>query len=403
MIVALDVTAEALARQRIEALVQELERADQRKDEFLATLAHELRNPMAAISSALSLLEQVDSDARGARYRAAARRQMGNLVRLVDDLLDVARISRGKVDLRKSDIDMTVVLRDALMAVGAVIESREHTLDVKVDTGPFRMYADATRVEQIIVNLLTNAAKYTEPGGKIEVRLTREASMATDYAVLRVRDNGRGIPPEMLSKVFELFIQVSPTIDRSTGGLGLGLTLCKYLAEMHGGSVAAASEGPGQGSEFCIRLPLASSAGAAPQTDPRPRSKRRALRPQRILVVEDSQDARELLQECLQGLGHEVFVAQDGMQGAARLLELRPDVALIDLGLPGIDGYELARLIRAEPGGEKLFLAALTGYGGSNVKQMARDAGFDVHLTKPVDFAGLADLLARPRLRSTPA
>jgi len=404
MTVALDVTAEALSRQRIEGLVQELERADQRKDEFLATLAHELRNPMAAISTALSLLEEVGSDAaKGARYRAAARRQMGNLVRLVDDLLDVARITRGKVDLRKADIDMAVVLQHALMAVATVIESREHTLEVHVAASPFRMYADATRVEQIIVNLLTNAAKYTEPGGNIAVRLTRETQDGTEQAVLRVRDNGRGIPREMLSKVFDLFIQVSPSLDRSTGGLGLGLTLCKYLAEMHGGSVAAASEGPGRGSEFCIRLPLTRSEGSAPRAAPMPRAAARALRPQRILIVEDSEDARELLRECLQALGHEVAVAQDGMQGFAQLVKWRPGVALIDLGLPGIDGYELARLIRAEPEGQDVFLVALTGYGGSNVKQMADDAGFDLHLTKPVDIGALSDLLARPRTRSTPA
>ncbi|HKO90592.1 MAG TPA: ATP-binding protein, partial [Polyangiaceae bacterium] len=394
MIVAIDVTADALARQRIEALVQELERADQRKDEFLATLAHELRNPMAAISSALSLLDDTGSDtAKAARYRAAVRRQLGNLVRLVDDLLDVARISRGKVELRKDDVDMAVVLRHALTAVSATLESRRHTLDVSIDAGPFGTYADATRLEQIIVNLLTNAAKYTEPGGKISVRLSNETLDGAEQVVLRVRDSGRGIPKEMLTKVFDLFTQVSPGLDRSTGGLGLGLTVCKYLTEMHGGSVSAASEGPGRGSEFCIRLPLSPSDGVEPETAAPPPSAKRVARRQRILVVEDSDDARELLQECLQSLGHEVVVAQDGMQGFERLVQWRPNVALIDLGLPGIDGYELARLMRAEPEGQDVYLVALTGYGGSNVKQLAHAAGFDLHLTKPADLAALSELI----------
>ena len=395
MTVALDVTVETRARQRIEVLVEELKLADQRKDEFLATLAHELRNPMAAISTALSLLESSGSDSeKAARYRETARRQMSNLVRLVDDLLDVARITRGKVDLRKSSVDMAVVLQHALTAIHPLIASHEHRLQVSVDGGSFDMYADATRLEQVIVNLLTNAAKYTPPGGAITVELRRERQGGAEQAALFIRDNGRGIPKAMLAKVFDLFTQVSPTIDRSTGGLGLGLTLCKHLTEMHGGTIAAFSDGPGHGSEFRLRLPLGAFAvDEVNAVAARPVLRARTRR--KILVVEDSSDARELLQECLQSLGHDVQAAADGAEGIARLREFRPDIALVDIGLPGIDGFELARRFRALPEGSGLFLAALTGYGGDSVRRMTEEAGFDVHLVKPLDLGALSEMLDR--------
>jgi signal transduction histidine kinase len=395
MTVALDVTVETRARQRIEVLVEELKLADQRKDEFLATLAHELRNPMAAISTALSLLESSGSDTeKSARYRETARRQMSNLVRLVDDLLDVARITRGKVDLRKSRVDMAVVLQHALTAMHPLIAAHEHRLHVSMDAGRFDMQADATRLEQVIVNLLTNAAKYTPPGGEITVELRRERQGGAEQAALLVRDNGRGIPKAMLGKVFDLFTQVSPTIDRSTGGLGLGLTLCKHLTEMHGGTILASSDGPGHGSEFRLRLPLATvAAHEASAVAPRPTLLARTRR--KILLVEDSSDARELLQECLESFGHEVQSAADGVEGIARLREFRPDVALVDIGLPGIDGFELARRFRALPEGASLFLAALTGYGGENVRRMTEDAGFDVHLIKPLELRALSEMLDR--------
>jgi CheY-like chemotaxis protein len=395
MTVALDVTVETRARQRIEVLVEELKLADQRKDEFLATLAHELRNPMAAISTALSLLESSGSDTqKAARYRETARRQMSNLVRLVDDLLDVARITRGKVDLRKSSVDMAVILQHALAAMQPLIAAHEHRLHVSMDAGRFDMQADATRLEQVIVNLLTNAAKYTPPGGDITVELRRERQGVAEQAALLVRDNGRGIPKAMLGKVFDLFTQVSPTIDRSTGGLGLGLTLCKHLTEMHGGTIVASSDGPGHGSEFRLSLPLAAlAADEKSAVAPRPTLLARTRR--KILVVEDSSDARELLQECLEGFGHEVQSAADGVEGIARLREFRPDVALVDIGLPGIDGFELARRFRALPEGSSLFHAALTGYGGENVRRMTKDAGFDVHLIKPLELRALSEMLDR--------
>ncbi|MDC0711295.1 ATP-binding protein [Stigmatella sp. ncwal1] len=399
--VAVDVTEQVQARRRSEALAQELKLADQRKDEFLAMLAHELRNPMAAISLSLSMLERSEGNAaKLARHRETARRQMGNLVRLVDDLLDVSRITRGKMELRQETVDFALIVQNALSVARPLIEARGHGLSVTLAPGAFRMNADATRLEQVVVNLLTNAAKYTEPGGHLSVSLSREGVDGTRQAVLRVKDTGRGIPRDMLGKVFDLFTQVAPSIDRSTGGLGLGLTLVKRLVEMHGGSAEAFSEGPGKGSEFAIRLPLARRLDARdrpPGASPQPCA---AFHKQRILLVEDSADIRASLTEFLEDLGHEVTAAKDGLEGVERLLALRPDVALIDVGLPGIDGYEVARRVRAEPGGEQLYLVALTGYGGPEAKAKAERAGFDLHLTKPVNIDELPRIVAPPEQRS---
>lgn len=409
---AFEVTDQVIARRRVEALVAALKLADQRKDEFLAMLAHELRNPMASISLSLSLLDDVEGQAPGsARYREIARRQMGHLVRLVDDLLDVSRITRGTVELRLEDVDLAAVVQSAVAAARPAVQARQHELSLSVGPGDFGVRADATRLEQVVTNLLTNAAKYTPPGGAIAVRLSREAAGGAPEAVLRVRDTGRGIPAAMLEKVFELFTQVDQTIDRSTGGLGLGLTLVRRLVEMHGGSVVAASDGPGKGSEFTVRLPL--GAGAAPplasregprlasreeppitlRAEPRPRAAER----RRVLVVEDAEDVRRVLREFLEALGHEVAVAADGLEGVAKLVSLRPDVAFVDVGLPGIDGHEVARRARAAPGGEALYLVALSGYGGPEDHARSRRAGFDLHLTKPVVAATLQEVLAGRR------
>jgi signal transduction histidine kinase/ActR/RegA family two-component response regulator/PAS domain-containing protein len=395
--------AHADERQRA-SLLEELRLADRRKDEFLATLAHELRNPMAAISTALSLLDSAELDERKApRYMAAARRQVNHLVRLVDDLLDVARITRGKIELRKEALELAALIEHATQTVRPAIEARRHTLLVQVEPPTLQLYADATRIEQIIVNLLTNAAKYSEPGSDISVHAglepggVRAGERAHEHVVIRVRDGGRGIPRHMLGKVFDLFTQVSPSIDRGTGGLGLGLTLVKHLAEKHGGSVAARSDGPGHGSEFIIRLPSMthSKPDSSDPSSHAPKGKEPS-RPARyrVLVVEDSEDVRELLAECVRSLGHEVHVAADGIEGATCCASVGPDIALLDVGLPGIDGYELARRIRAQPGGASVHLVALTGYGGAEVKREAERAGFDLQLTKPIDIQGLIRLFA---------
>ncbi|WP_437274877.1 ATP-binding protein [Sorangium sp. So ce375] len=414
---AFEVTDQVSARRRVEALVEALRLADQRKDEFLAMLAHELRNPLAAISLSLTLLGDLAGEApRSARYREIARRQVGNLVRLVDDLLDVSRITRGTVELRLEDVDLAAAVRGAVAAVSPAVEARRHALSVEVGPGAFGMRADATRLEQVVTNLLTNAAKYTPPGGAISVRLTREAAGGAPEAVLRVRDTGRGIPAAMLEKVFDLFTQVDQSIDRSTGGLGLGLTLVRRLVEMHGGSVVAESAGPGQGSEFIVRLPLGRGAapplapgaepplapGAepplAPGTEPSaaPLPAEEAER-RRVLVVEDGEDVRRVMCGFIEALGHEVIVAVDGLDGVTKLLELRPEVAFIDVGLPGIDGHEVARRARAAPGGEALYLVAISGYGGPEDQARSRQAGFDLHLTKPVGGVTLRRVLAERR------
>jgi CheY-like chemotaxis protein len=279
----------------------------------------------------------------------------------------------------------------------AVVEARGHELSVTVSAGAFRMLADATRIEQVVVNLLTNAAKYTEPGGSISVRVTREVDRDAKAAVLSLKDSGRGIPAEMLAHVFDSFVQVMPTLDRTTGGLGLGLTLVKGLVELHGGSVSARSDGPNTGSEFVVRLPLSSDAHVpGEKVKPSPRLER-PKQSRRIVLVEDSEDLRDMFQEFLEGLGHEVNVARTGLEGLEKVLRLRPDVALVDIGLPGIDGYELARQVRASPGGDRVVLVALTGYGGDGARARAEGAGFDLHLTKPVDVDALPDVLALAR------
>ena len=394
MVCASDVTEQVQARRRIELLVIELKLGDQRKDEFLAMLGHELRNPLATVSLSLSLLETVEGDVvKTAKHRGAAQRQMRTLVRLVDDLLDVARIMRGSVSLRKEPVDLASIVQHAVASARPTIEDRGHELSVTMAPGAFRINADATRLEQVLVNLLLNAAKYTEPGGVLSVRIAREGVAGADHVIVRVRDTGRGIPADMLDRVFDLFVQVSPAVDRSSGGLGLGLTLVKRLVEMHGGSVSAHSEGSGKGSEFVVRLPLeqASSSTAAPVVAAPDFSA--AAQKRRVLIVEDSEDLREALKQCLELLGHEVVVATDGLEGVERLLAMKPDVALVDVGLPGIDGYELARRVRATPGGHVFRLVAVTGYGGPEAKSMAEQAGFDLHLTKPIDINRLSELV----------
>ncbi len=399
MAVSIDITAQVLARRRIESLVGELRQADQRKDEFLATLAHELRNPMAAISMALSMLESSGGDPiTSAGYQATARRQMQSLVRMVDDLLDISRITRGTVELRKERTSLAALVHNAASVTRAAVEARGHRLEVMAGAGAFPVDADATRIEQVVVNLLNNAIKYTDPGGTLSVRLEREGVPGTAEAVLRVKDSGRGIPADMLDKIFDLFVQVVPSLDRTAGGLGLGLTLVKRMVELHGGTVRAHSDGPGSGSEFEVRLPLAPEELPGAQNAEVLASPQPALTaPRRVLVVEDMEDVRNIFEAFLANLGHEVSTAVDGPQGVAKILELLPDVSFVDVGLPGFDGYEVARRVRASPGGDQLYLVALTGYGGPETKVKVKAAGFDLHITKPIDASEVAKLVSNSR------
>ena len=384
----------------LEAREEELRLAGERKDEFLAMLAHELRNPMAALSMALELLELSAGDpARTARNRDIAHRQLGHLVRLVDDLLDVSRITRGAFELRKEDLDLNAVLDGALAVAQPLLENRGILLTVARPKDPVPVHADATRLEQVVTNLLSNAGKFTETGGAVVLSLAR----SDGHALLRVSDTGRGIPPPMTDQVFEPFVQVNPGLDRSKGGLGLGLTLVKRLVQMHGGTVAASSGGAGHGSTFEVRLPLRREQHAVASG----RTLTGESSARRIVVVEDSADVRETLADFLGSLGHSVELAANGPEGVQKLLTLQPDVGLVDIGLPGMDGYEVARVVRSRPEGRSLFLVALTGYGGGAAEDSARDAGFDLHVVKPVDGRLLIDILQRgrfaPRDEAAPA
>ena len=371
---------------REQAARAELEAADRRKDEFLAMLAHELRNPLAAVNTGLHVLEEVGSrEPRAVQTRATVLRQVGVLTRLVDDLLDVSRITRGKVELRKEPMLLGEAVDQAIATAQPLLQERRHRLTRQVPAEPLRVMADATRLEQVISNLINNAAKYTEPGGRIDIVLMKEGS----DAVLRVRDNGIGIAPEMLEHVFELFAQVDQSAARSRGGLGVGLTLVKRLAEMHGGSVHARSEGLSRGSEFEVRLPLLRDEVPASELQRQPAHSDH----KRLLLVEDNPDIGETLRELLQLLGHRVEVAADGLRGVQLALATRPDAALVDIGLPGIDGYEVARRLRATEAGKAILLVALTGYGRPEDRDRAIQSGFDAHLVKPVDPEELNALL----------
>jgi len=360
-----------LARER--AARSEAELANRAKDEFLAMLGHELRNPLGAITNATHVLELGASDERSTASRAIIARQTAHLARLVDDLLDVARVQSGRVELHREAVDLGKLVERCAEA----LEPEEQGRELRLSTPSLFVDADPSRLEQIVTNLLANALKYTAPGGHVWASVARERGRA----VLRVRDDGIGISPELLPRVFDLFVQADRSLDRSKGGLGLGLTLVKRLVELHGGAVSAKSDGPDCGSDFSVELPLATGADSgradsAAAAGPRAR---------RILVVEDHEDAREGLELLLETMGHSVMVASDGVEGLAALHRWRPEVAIIDIGLPGLDGYALARAVRTDRELDGVQLVALTGYSGSENRQQAIEAGFQLHLVKPVD------------------
>lgn len=369
---------------------EELRAADRRKDEFLAMLAHELRNPLAPIKNGLEILRRAgDPAARDTRDMIA--RQVDHLTRLVDDLLDVSRITRGKVELRPAEVDLNAVLARAAEGVRPLADARRHRLTVTPAPRPVWVTADLTRLVQVVGNLLTNAAKYSDPGGRIDLTLAEEG----EEAVIRVTDAGTGIPADVLPRVFDLFAQADRTLDRSEGGLGIGLTLVKGLVELHGGTVKAASDGPGRGSEFTVRLPVVRRAAEPKPPAARVPSSRAAAK--RVLVVDDNADAADSLAALLQLLGHRVRVAHSGAEALQTVGSFHPDVGVLDIGLPGMTGYELAGRLRADLAGDPLTLIALTGYGQAEDRVRARDAGFDHHLTKPADPAALCALIAADR------
>lgn len=373
-------------------LYQALRDADRRKDEFLATLAHELRNPLAPIRNALQILKmpRVDAATVG-RSRDMMERQVHQLVRLVDDLLDVSRVMRGKIELRKEQVELATVVARAVETVQPLIDAQGHELAVGLPPESLPLDADPVRLAQVVGNLLTNAAKYTEPNGHIWMTARREDGQA----VLRVRDDGIGIAPDVLPHVFDLFVQVDHAAARSQGGLGIGLTLVKNLVEMHGGAVEARSAGLGKGSEFVVRLPLV--AGERRQADePADGGAQEQVRSSghRLLVVDDNEDAADSLAMLLSLQGHEVRVAHDGPAALALAPAYRPDMVFLDIGMPGMDGYEVARRLRKTPGLEATVLAALTGWGQQEDRRRTADAGFDHHLVKPPEPNAVGDILA---------
>ncbi len=370
------------------------EEASRAKDEFLAMLGHELRNPLAPLVTALHLMK-LRAPAMLERERAIIERQLNNLARLVDDLLDVSRIARGKVELRREPAEVASVVAQAIETASPLIESRRHRLTVDVPPTGLRVLADPARLAQVVSNLLTNAAKYTDPGGHLRVQARAEAGQA----VLQVSDDGIGLSKELLPQVFDLFFQARQGSDRALGGLGLGLALVRSLVELHGGTVAAESAGLGQGSVFTVRLPLLAVDGhRAADTDGGEQLVARRPRDRlEILVVDDNTDAAESLRDFFALLGHDVRVAHDG-PGGLRLAEERPpDLAVLDLGLPGMDGLALGRSLRGLA--PDAYLVAATGYGQESDRRATRDAGFDRHLVKPLGVEDLESLVHEQEVR----
>ena len=366
-----------------------LRKADYRKDEFLAMLAHELRNPLAPIKNAAHILRVLNSDnAIVNRAQRIIERQANHLAKLVDDLLDIARIQKGKFQLRKEHLDLGKTISRAVESCEHLIHLQDHTISVEIQSNPpIHIDADPTRVDQILVNLISNAAKYTPSQGSIKISAALEQGMA----VVRVRDNGVGIEPEMLKRIFDVFTQVEQSVERSQGGLGLGLKLVKELAEMHGGFVEAKSEGLNKGSEFIVRLPALEKSDSkliAAVAIPGFRGSSK-----RILVVDDNVDNRETMEMVLTMSGHSVELAEDGLQAVQKALQTHPDVVFLDIGLPKMNGYDAAREIRNHPEGADIVLIAVSGYGQAEDKRKALDAGFDEHLTKPVETGAIDKIL----------
>ena len=361
-----------------------LRTADQRKDEFLAMLAHELRNPLAPIRNASELLSRVlPAEPRLQATTAIIKRQITHLTRLVDDLLDVSRITQGRIELQRKPLELGPVIAQALESVEPLLREKRHVVSVHGASEPLHVNADNARLVQCIGNVLTNACKYTDPGGRIVIELRRESSQAT----ICVSDNGVGIPAEVLPQIFELFVQSNRTLDRAQGGLGIGLSVVRRLIEMHGGTVSAASAGPGRGSTFCLTLPLIEPVAAETEPTCTPE-----VPPKRILIVDDNTDAANSLASILALDGHNAQTAYTSRDALERAAGFDPDVVLLDIGLPGMDGYEVARQLRAR--GLKGQIVALTGYGRPEDIERARGAGFDAHLVKPVDLQSLAVALA---------
>jgi len=383
-------TRDEHTRRRDRECLRALQETNRRKDEFIATLAHELRNSLAPMVNAINLLQLTLEDIEPTVHETVdiLNRQAKHVTCLVDDLFDLSRIAQGRFELRKSQLDLTTVLEQAILTSGHQFQSRGNRLHIKLPADPLYVQADSARLIQVIVNLLNNAAKYTEPGG--ETWLTAE--LVDDEAVIRIRDTGVGIPPEMLSRVFDMFVQVEESSNYAQGGLGIGLTLVQRLTELHGGTVTCHSEGLGEGTEFVVRLKACKELAEIPV--PPAAHQPAAGVPCRLLIIEDQADARNSLAALLERLGHTVEIAESGAIGIERSLQFEPRVALVDIGLPDLSGYEVAKQLRASFQ-NRIFLVALTGYGQEDDLRTALDAGFDAHVVKPADLDELTRLLSR--------
>jgi two-component system, chemotaxis family, CheB/CheR fusion protein len=383
--IARDITERRRAEEALRHAKQTAEAASRAKDEFLAMLGHELRNPLGAIHGAVSVLDlKGKADDETAQLREILHRQAAHLTRLLDDLLDVTRLATGKIELQRRPVDLQTVAEGALRSLAEGGKAAQHAISFMGQT--LWVDGDPTRLEQVIFNLLDNAVKYTPPDGRIMITIAEAGGLA----VLRIADTGVGMTEEFVSRVFEPFAQAHQTLDRARGGLGLGLTLVKRLVELHGGAVAAHSRGLGRGTEVLVQLPLTEARGE-PEVIPPSEA---GVGPCRVLIVDDDSDMRTTLRMLLQVGGHQVDEAVDGVEALEMLLRLRPDVAFIDLGLPGRDGYELAQAVRSAPGGESLYLVALTGYGQPQDRRRALEVGFNVYLVKPVSLDDLTSVLA---------
>jgi PAS domain S-box-containing protein len=378
---------------------REIEEAGRRKDEFLAVLAHELRNPLAPIRNAVQVLQWMPELAPAARQAVEIiARQSATLTRLLDDLLDINRLNQGKITLHKGVLDLRTVIINAVEAVQPLVQARHHTLATDLPATDVLVQGDAVRLAQVIVNLLSNAAKYTPQAGRISIQLREDApENAERRAVMRVSDSGIGIPVQALRTIFEPYAQVLDPSDAVPGGLGLGLTVARRLLELHGGTIEARSAGSGQGSEFIVELPVAEASASTSGADQASTAARVSLHGMRILVADDNADSAQSLAMLLTLAGHEVRSASDGAEAIRVADEFRPDVAFLDIGMPNLDGYATARELRTRPWAQRLVLFALTGWGQPDDKLRARQAGFDAHLIKPLDFSSVEEMIARAR------
>jgi PAS domain S-box-containing protein len=390
-----DITERKQLEQQLQQRLNDLAEADRQKNDFLAMLAHELRNPLAPLRNALHLMKMPGANGDAVtQARDMMERQLHHLVRLVDDLLDVSRIIRDKIELRKEPVDLAIAVARAVETAQPVVETQGHQLTISLPNQPVWVEADLLRLAQVIANLLTNAAKYTDKAGHISIVVEREQ----EEGVIRVRDTGVGIPAELLPRIFELFVQADHTLARSQGGLGIGLTLVKRLVELHAGTVSVTSEGANKGTEFAVRLPLLSQEQAKEASGPIVRSHVTDALRKRVLVVDDNVDAAESIAMILRVSGYDVRCIHDGVSVLQAAKVYRPDIVVLDIGLPGMNGYDVAKQLRQQVEFRHTPLVAVTGYGQDEDRSRSHEAGFNLHMTKPIDPLALQAFVAQPNL-----